>query len=123
MQTRTVVYAALMALGLATAAWAVPGAPPVLPAEATEIPLMDEPEQKSVTPPVVPRGQMLYENHCMLCHESVVHVRGDRRLRSLPELRATVSSWADYLHLQWGSEEVDDVVTYLNGRHYGFESR
>lgn len=123
MQKKTIVYAALIALGLATAAWAVPVTPPVSPAQASEMPPVDAPQQKSVTPPVPPRGQMLYENHCVSCHESVVHIRRDRRLRSLPELRAKVSFWADHLRLRWGTEEVDDVVTYLNDRYYGFESR
>lgn len=123
MQTKIVGYAALISLGFATAVWAAPAAPPISPVQASETPLIEHPQQKSVTPPVLPRGQLLYENHCTLCHESVVHIRRDRRLRSLQELRGTVSSWADYLRLGWRSEEVDDVVTYLNGRHYGFESR
>lgn len=70
-----------------------------------------------------PRSQMLYENHCMSCHESVVHIRGNRRTESLTKLRRRVSHWANYLHVRWGEEEVEEVVTYLNNHYYTFESR
>ena len=87
------------------------------------MPLMEEPQRKPVAPPAPPRGQMLYENHCMSCHESVVHIRGNHRTQSLTELRGRVSHWADYLQLRWSKEEVEEVVTYLNDHYYKFESR
>jgi hypothetical protein len=64
------------------------------------------------------RGQLLYENHCMGCHESVVHVRERRHTKTLPELRAEINRWAKELKLGWGSEEVGDVLDYLNARYY-----
>lgn len=64
------------------------------------------------------RGQLLYENHCMGCHESVVHVRERRHTQTLGELRAQIDRWAKELNLEWGSEEVGDVLDYLNARYY-----
>lgn len=120
MQTKVIVYAALLSLGFIIPAGATPHTRPVSPAQEKEAPRMNEPRH---TPPVPPRGQMLYENHCMSCHESVVHIRGNQRTRSLAELRGRVSHWASALHLRWGKEEVEEVVTHLNDHYYKFESR
>jgi CxxC motif-containing protein (DUF1111 family) len=114
----------LVSLGLALPAWArtLVEAPP--PPEVQET--LPEPNQAPQEPAVreVPtRGQLLYEDHCMSCHESIVHIREDRRTRSLAELRGRVMNWADFLHLHWGKEEVEDVVQHLNSYYYKFELR
>jgi len=123
MRTKIKVYAVLLSLGFVVTAWASPGTLPVPPAQEMEAPALNKPLQKPVTPPLPTRGQMLYENHCMSCHESVVFIRDNRRIRSLKALRGRVSNWANYLHLHWGKEEVEEVVTHLNNRYYKFESR
>jgi hypothetical protein len=66
----------------------------------------------------VERGRLLYENHCLGCHESVVHVREQRRVRSAPALRAEVTARAQAARLHWTAEDVDDVVRYLDRRYY-----
>ena len=68
------------------------------------------------------RGRLLYENHCLVCHESTVHVRVMHRVRHPQALRAQVQRWAGELVLDWGGEEFDDVVEYLNLRYYEFGS-
>lgn len=83
----------------------------------------DEEEAKPQKPALIEkpsRGQQLYENHCMGCHESVAYIRTRRHIKSLPELREEVSRWATYTNLPWGREELEDVVEYLNSRHYRF---
>lgn len=67
------------------------------------------------------RGRLLYENHCMTCHESVVHIRSDRKSQSLGEVNWQVSRWASEIKLDWRYEEVSAVVRYLNERFYRFE--
>jgi hypothetical protein len=64
------------------------------------------------------RGKLLYENHCKVCHTSVVHVREDRKARSRDEIRTWVQRWRTELGLQWESADVDDIVEYLNDRYY-----
>lgn len=64
------------------------------------------------------RGKLLYENHCLGCHESVVHVRERRQVKSLTELQAQVARWSAYQNLRWNKEDVGEVVRYLNERHY-----
>ena len=122
MQAKILVYVALFALGFVIPVWASSHPLPVPPIQVLDAPAINEPRQKPVTLPAPPRGQMLYENHCMSCHESIVHVRGNHRTQSLEALRGTVLHWASYLHLGWGQEEVDEVAIHLNNHYYKFES-
>jgi hypothetical protein len=123
MRTQIMVFAALLALGGVFPAWGSPRAELTQPAGETEAPSMVEPGQQAIKPPVPSRGQLLYENHCMSCHESVVHIRTRQDAKSLPQLRTRVQNWADYMQLRWGKEEVEDVVDHLNSQYYKFESR
>lgn len=122
MQAKILVYAALLALGFVIPVWASPRTLTVPPVQVLDAPAINKPRQKPITLPVPPRGQMLYENHCMSCHESIVHVRGNHRSQSLEALRRWVSHWASYLHLRWGQEEVEEVVIHLNNHYYKFKS-
>ncbi len=122
MRTRILISSVLLSLGLTLPALAktLVEAPP--PPEVQEaLPEHNEAPQKPVTPAEQPRGELLYENHCTSCHESVVHVRTRQDAKSLPELRAQVKHWAAYAKLRWGKEEVEDVVRYLNFHYYRFE--
>jgi len=64
------------------------------------------------------RGQLLYENHCLGCHDSRAHVRDNRRARSLDEVRQWVDRWSRTLSLDWGIDDRDDVAGYLYARYY-----
>lgn len=66
------------------------------------------------------RGQLLYENHCTDCHESLVHIRDNRKAGSLSALRAQIERWHETLELPWQSDDVGDVLAYLNRRFYGY---
>ena len=123
MRRRTTVFAALLVLGGVFPAWGSLGTEPAQPAGKTETPSMHEPGPKAIKVPVPSRGQLLYENHCMACHESVVQIRTRQQATSLSALRERVQHWAAYLQLRWGKEEVEEVVGYLNSRYYTFESR
>jgi len=121
MRIQILVHAALLSLALGLPAWASPRIVPPAPAPEMETPAGNESRQQPVMPPAVPRGQMLYENHCMSCHESVVHIRERQQVKSLQQLRARVLYWADYLQMHWGREEVEEVFIYLNDQYYRFE--
>lgn len=69
------------------------------------------------------RGKLLYENHCRVCHTSVVHVREDRKASSREEIRTWIQRWRKELGLQWGSAEIDDVIEYLNDRYYRLDGQ
>ena len=123
MRTKAIVFTMLLWLGISPPAWASPRTEAMPPAQEVASPSLNEPRQKPIMPPVPPRGQLLYENHCMSCHESVVHIRTQQQAKSLPELHARVLNWAAYLKLRWGTQEVEDVVRHLNNQYYKFESR
>jgi len=75
----------------------------------------------TTTPQITPtHGQLLYENHCMHCHESTVHIREARRATSLKAVEGWVMRWADQQQLNWGPDDIADVVDYLNRRYYKF---
>ncbi|MHB1084675.1 MAG: hypothetical protein ACYCZA_07530 [Thiobacillus sp.] len=122
MQAKILVCAALLSPGFVIPVWASPRTLPVPPVQVLDAPAINAPRHKPVTLPLPPRGQMLYENHCMSCHESIVHVRGNHHTQSLEALRGWVSHWARYLRLDWGQEEVEEVVIHLNNHYYKLES-
>lgn len=64
------------------------------------------------------RGRLLYENHCTVCHTSVVHVRERRKATSREEIQSWIRRWQKELRLNWGSVEIDDVAEFLNDRYY-----
>ncbi len=114
--------------GVVTPLWAGPRPDPGAYPQARDPRAAPEPFQQAkppyaAQPVVVPRGQLLYENHCTACHESAAHVRDARRADSLPVLRGWVVQWARYLELRWREDEIGEVVRYLNDRYYRFEAR
>lgn len=68
------------------------------------------------------RGRLLYENHCTVCHTSVVHVREDHKAKSKADILRWATQWQAELGLGWSRNELDDVVEYLSNRYYGFEA-
>ena len=97
-------------------------------AKAESPPALDlaiEPESPQAKQPVgrvplQPRGEMLYSNHCLDCHESIVHIREKRSAKNLDALRSAVTRWSQQLELKWSSREIEDVVLYLNLRYYHY---
>lgn len=66
------------------------------------------------------RGFNLYGNHCIECHESVVHIRNNRKARSLAEIEQFIVRWSSYRNLEWTQDDVKDVLHYLNTRYYRY---
>jgi mono/diheme cytochrome c family protein len=75
----------------------------------------------SVAPAADPdRGRELYESACIGCHGRSVHARAQTSVRTCPELRATITRFANIQGRNWDAEDVDDVAAWLNLRYYGF---
>jgi mono/diheme cytochrome c family protein len=100
----------LLAIGAADAAVSEPAPKPPEPATVQDT--------KREPPVALPRGQLLYENHCQGCHASIAHVRDNRRATTRTALRGWIVRWSGELKLGWGEAEVDDVMDYLNRRYY-----
>jgi hypothetical protein len=122
MQTKFIVAAVLLATGFAVMALSNPAVEPPVSSPEQEA-QADHAAAQRIDPEARPRGQLLYENHCMVCHESVVHIRSKQSARSLEDLHARVVDWARYMKLPWSEEEVSDVTRFLESRYYKFESR
>lgn len=67
------------------------------------------------------RGALLYDNHCIACHNTQMHWRDQRLAKDWTSLRALVRRWQGAAQLNWSEEEVDDVSRHLNERIYRFE--
>lgn len=65
-----------------------------------------------------PRGQMLYENHCRVCHNSIVHIRENRKVKKLSDIYYWANRWSNHLKLSWTKEDLDEVVKFLNKKFY-----
>ena len=64
------------------------------------------------------RGRLLYENHCLDCHESQVHIRKNHKVHNLDGVHREVIRWAEELQLPWQASEILDVSGYLYQRYY-----
>jgi mono/diheme cytochrome c family protein len=66
------------------------------------------------------RGELLYATHCIACHTTQVHWRDRRLVTDFASLVVQVGRWQKITGLDWGSEEILDVVRYLNTTIYRF---
>ena len=94
----------------------------------------NEPDSPQVATPTKPtpkhlpkmpgssRGQLLYENHCIVCHDSRANIREKRKSRSVADIEKWVFRWAQHLKLEWSRAEINDVIKYLNQHFYQFPS-
>ena len=73
-------------------------------------------------------GQKLVQaKGCELCHDrqdlhgaKAIYLRPNRKVKSLEELRAQVSSCNHGLHLELSRDDERDVVAFLNRDYYHF---
>lgn len=66
------------------------------------------------------RGQLLYETHCVECHNAQVHWRAGRKARNWATLKAQVVRWKEAARLGWDDADVSEVTRYLNEIAYRF---
>ena len=79
-----------------------------------------ESNDKNLANEPVPLGKMLYENHCLSCHESMVHIRGAHKAKTYGDIQYWVGRWALELDIKWSSDEIDAVVQHLNDTFYHY---
>ena len=92
------------------------------PAQAiTQAPPNDNTPTPPAQKPVASRGQLLYENHCTKCHESLVHIRANRKSKSIDDVRTWVNKWQGEEKLEWSSTDISDVTRYLIEQYYQFK--
>ncbi|MCU7922000.1 MAG: hypothetical protein KZQ88_04815 [Candidatus Thiodiazotropha sp. (ex Dulcina madagascariensis)] len=64
------------------------------------------------------RGRLLYENHCLICHDSQVHIRNNQKVHTLGGVSREVIRWSEELKLTWRASEINDVTQYLYRTFY-----
>lgn len=72
------------------------------------------------TLPTPTRGQLLYDTHCITCHTSEMHWRGNRQANDWESLKVQVRLWQGNAGLQWGDADITEVSRYLNDTIYQY---
>jgi len=57
-------------------------------------------------------GQILHDTHCVVCHDSRVYTREERRARDYREIRAQVRRWQQNIGLKWDDADIERVSNY-----------
>jgi hypothetical protein len=71
-------------------------------------------------PPVQSSGRLLYETHCIACHDRQVHWRDGRHAIDWRTLDAQVRRWQATALLNWNEADITAVTRYLNETIYRF---
>lgn len=69
----------------------------------------------------VEHGKSLHQRSCLTCHDTGVYTRADRRVKSLSALDAQVRQCDANLGTKLSSQDITDIVAYLNQSFYRFE--
>ncbi len=64
------------------------------------------------------RGEMLYANHCIACHNTQVHWRDRKLVTDWASLEAQVRHWQAVGQLNWSARDIEEVARYLNESIY-----
>jgi mono/diheme cytochrome c family protein len=68
----------------------------------------------------VTRGELLYSNHCIACHNTQVHWRTKKIAADWASLKSQVNRWQAVGALKWSNEDITVVAHYLNALHYHY---
>jgi mono/diheme cytochrome c family protein len=74
--------------------------------------------QTALPLPAPSRGELLYQTHCVACHDRQVHWREKKLVGDWASLVAEVQRWQRNLGVGWTDDAVDDVARYLNDAIY-----
>jgi mono/diheme cytochrome c family protein len=66
------------------------------------------------------RGRLLYETHCIACHDTQVHWRDLKQATDWASLQLQVRRWQSNIGLRWSEADIDDVAGHLNDTIYRF---
>lgn len=68
--------------------------------------------------PVPSRGRLLYDTHCVACHNEQVHWRDKGEVTSWPTLVEQVRRWQARGGLAWDEADIREVSRFLNDTVY-----
>ncbi len=64
------------------------------------------------------RGALLYETHCIACHNTEVHWRDKTVVTNGDSLVSQVRRWQASIGLRWGEDDIQEVVHHLDTLYY-----
>ena len=67
------------------------------------------------------RGRMLYQNHCIACHESTVHIRAGTKAKQYADIEKFARRFSKLAGVDWNDSDMTAVVEYLNRKYYKFD--
>jgi mono/diheme cytochrome c family protein len=70
--------------------------------------------------PAPARGQLLYDTHCIECHNSQMHWRDKKLASDWVSLKAQVTHWQAVALLNWSEADIVEVTRHLNAAIYRF---
>lgn len=68
------------------------------------------------------RGQLLYDTHCVACHDKQVHWRDAKLVTSWSTLVVQVRRWQDVAKLLWTEDDILQVARHLNSTIYRYRT-
>ena len=68
----------------------------------------------------VARGAALHESY-LSCHGTDIYTAKDRKMKSLNQLQKEVKRWCDCHNPRMSTQEMKDLVVYLNVNFYKFQ--
>jgi mono/diheme cytochrome c family protein len=80
--------------------------------------LAQRPPEMLQPPPT--RGKLLYDTHCIACHNSEIHWLDNKAATDWASLKAQVRRWQERAHLQWSEADIVEVARYLNDTIYRY---
>ncbi|HXD40101.1 MAG TPA: cytochrome C [Ramlibacter sp.] len=66
------------------------------------------------------RGQLLYDTHCIECHNVQMHWRAASQATDWNSLLAQVQRWQATAKLDWSDDDIAEVTRHLNDTIYKF---
>ena len=66
----------------------------------------------------VSHGQLLYENHCIVCHRESLHERQNSKVASYADLRYQVERWTNEAARKFTPSEREDLIEFLDATYY-----
>ena len=65
-------------------------------------------------------GKRLYDANCTGCHDTGIHTRKDRLVRSLDALKKQLGGCSHMANKEFSAIEKENIIKYLNDQFYQF---
>jgi cytochrome c553 len=76
------------------------------------------PPPKPIIETQATRGKLLYDTHCIACHNSQIHWLDQKIASDWTKLVAEVRRWQARAMLQWSEDDILEVARHLNATIY-----